>query len=230
MVILSMAFMNSLLWTGFPFNNLCPTEDSDSAYIGTWPVDILMNITETNLKYNRTATVTSSSVNYKVCNQNFLFNWPTPTFPFVPSSGNAKLVPEAYMTPEQITSTTYFGWTAAVVMLLCALRFLWSWYNTYRFIRYGRTHKAVGDSQGIPYSSVKSRCAYIPEMKSGLFAYPMIGCPIDGIHSDELFHFKDPLRSYRYYDLSVDARKILKTDEPPACFTVVKSWEPDTNG
>eukprot|EP00535_Pseudo-nitzschia_heimii_P002305 CAMPEP_0197188562 /NCGR_PEP_ID=MMETSP1423-20130617/18015_1 /TAXON_ID=476441 /ORGANISM="Pseudo-nitzschia heimii, Strain UNC1101" /LENGTH=924 /DNA_ID=CAMNT_0042640429 /DNA_START=119 /DNA_END=2893 /DNA_ORIENTATION=+ len=229
LVIFAMAFMNSLLWTGFPYDNLCPTEDSDSAYIGNWSLDT--RYTAVDKAYETaTANVTSSSVNYKVCNQNFLFNWPTPTFPFVPSMGNAKLDPEAYMTPEQITSTTYFGWTAAVVMLLCTLKLLWSWYKVYRYIRVGRIHEAVGESQDILYSSVKSRCAYIPEMKSDLFAYPLIGCPIDGIHNDELFNFKDPLRSYRYYDLSVDARKILETDEPPACFTVVKSWEPDTSG
>lgn len=41
--------------------------------------------------------------------------------------------------------------------------------------------KAVGDDQDIPFSTVASRNAYIPEVISPMFPYPLIACKTDDI-------------------------------------------------
>jgi hypothetical protein len=42
-------------------------------------------------------------------------------------------------------------------------------------------YQAVGDDQNIPFSEVGSRNAYIPEVNSPLFSYPLIACDSDDI-------------------------------------------------
>ena len=43
-----------------------------------------------------------------------------------------------------------------------------------------------GDDQGIPFSEVASRSAYIPQVRSPLFSYPLIACNSELI-DEELF-------------------------------------------
>merc|ERR1719356_2351180 len=112
------------------------------------------------------------------------------------------------MTDEQLLTTTYFGWTAFAIIVLCILSVLWSVFKYSRYMLHGRQHKAVSRDQGIPYSTVKSIRAYIPEVDCGYFAYPLIACNIDDLDNN-LIHFKDLDRSYKYYDLSVDLKRIV---------------------
>jgi hypothetical protein len=51
---------------------------------------------------------------------------------------------------------------------------------------YRSNYSAVGDDQGINYSEVLSRSAYIPQVVSGLFAYPLVACSTDKI-DEELY-------------------------------------------
>lgn len=89
------------------------------------------------------------------------------------------------MTPDQKITTTYFGWAAVVIMGYVVLRFLLDWATMF-LNRYRSSYSAVGEDQGINYSEVTSRCAYIPQVVSGLFAYPLIACNTDDI-DEELF-------------------------------------------
>lgn len=220
-----MAMFSSYFWTGFPFDNLCENDYIDQAYIGTftiqpYPVSGLTS-------KNETITVTENGVDYRYCNQDFL--GVKGGFPFVglPQAIHKNIEPLAYMTREQLISTTYFGWASLAVMIIIFLKFIMIWYKSYQKMYYGN-YKAVGESQGIPYSTLRSRCAYIPQVTSNFFSHPLIACKIDDIN-EELFDFSDQFRSYKYYDLSTDAKKLLsrlKIDDPPG-FSTVKSWAPD---
>jgi hypothetical protein len=53
---------------------------------------------------------------------------------------------------------------------------------------YRSSYSAVGEDQGINYSQVPSRSAYIPQVFSGLFAYPLIACSTDRI-DEELYNW-----------------------------------------
>ena len=55
--------------------------------------------------------------------------------------------------------------------------------------------------------------AYIPQISSNVSPYPFIACNVDGIKDSDLFAWEDPHRSYKYYDLTKDVRKLLLEPE-----------------
>lgn len=56
---------------------------------------------------------------------------------------------------------------------------------------------------------VESISAYIPQVVSSSIPYPLIACNVENIKESDLFEWEDPLRSYEYYDLTRDAKRIL---------------------
>ena len=91
-------------------------------------------------------------------------------------------------------------------------------------------YEPCGEDQGIPFSDVAAISSYIPEVRSHLFSYPLLAVDTDCI-GDELYEWSDPDRAYSYYDLTRDARQILKDcmmpeDEFKSLFSVVKHWPP----
>ena len=235
-----MAITSSYFWTGFPYDNLCEDDILDTSYIGNFTVstmypdfvkDIATDKTRELMESIQNVTVTSEDAGYKYCSMNFL-SLHDFIFPFVPSvapkMSRGDVDPYKYMTPEQILSTTYFGWAALTIVALTLLRFIYYWYSDFRSVQH---YEPFGESQGIRYCDVASRNAYIPQVHSGMFAYPLIACKIDGL-DEELFDFKDPDRSYKYYDLTLDAKKLIskgnKNDvaDPPG-FSIVKHWDPE---
>jgi hypothetical protein len=224
-----MAIACSYYWTGFPYDNLCPNEDSsiDTSYVGTFNVSNYPK--GTPIEGVETITVTADDVDYRFCNMDYTVGRFF-SFPFVPTQENNRLDPGAYMTDDQIISTTYFGWSAfaILILVLCKYLYILVWNISIKKISGG--YKAVGKSQGIPFSEVDSRCAYIPQVNSDAFAFPLIACRIDDI-DEEMFDFKDPDRPYKYYDLTMDATKLLaaKNIANLQCFTIVKTWAPEKN-
>ncbi len=67
----------------------------------------------------------------------------------------------------------------------------------------------MGDDQNIPMRHVDSITAYIPQVLSDSFAYPLIACNVEKIKDSDLFEWEDPLRPYEYYDLTRDLKKVL---------------------
>jgi hypothetical protein len=114
------------------------------------------------------------------------------------------------VTEDQILTTTYFGWAAVGIMsvgkitfgtvfgsfhfhinlphlcpFIVVLKFVYGWWVMF-LDQYRSSYSAVGDDQGINYSDVTSRSAYIPQVFSGLFSYPLIACNTDKI-DEELY-------------------------------------------
>jgi hypothetical protein len=219
-----MAVFSSYYWSGFPFDNICQNDSINQTYVGTFTLSPYPG--NTNDFKNETITLTENDVDYRYCNQDFMGRETRWTFPFVPQTGNENIDPYEYMTDEQLISTTYFGWSALAFVIVIFSKYIVLWYSAYKKMHHG-SYQAVGDSQNIAYSEVESRSAYIPQVSSAAFAYPLIACKVDGINK-ELFDFTDQRRSHKYYDLSIDAKKLLsrlKVDNPQG-FSIVKDWTP----
>jgi hypothetical protein len=173
-----------------------------------------------------TARFTNDDVDYRFCNMDMMTLAGGFTFPFVPAMSSEKTQPEGWMTEGQIISTTYYGWSAIVILGVVIIMFLMR-FRKKLLNRFRSKYKTVGEDQGIPYSEVTSRSAYIPQVTSALFAYPLVACNTDNL-DEELYDWTDPERTFRYYDLTKDAKKLLSslnTNEPPG-FSLVKHFPP----
>lgn len=220
-----MAIISSYYWSGFPYDNICPNDNAiDPAYVGE------IKVISLGAGQPRVQNFTSDDVSYGFCNQNFLARGSGFTFPFVPTATSETTDPDEWMTEDQKISTTYFGWSAVGICGLILLRFCMGWWSSFRKM-YHHSHKAVGSDQNVPYSEVASRSAYIPQVASPLFAYPLIACDSSCV-DDELYEWTDPDRTYSFYDLSKDAKKLLLgiTRDENVGFTIVKHWPPNERG
>lgn len=192
LAIVAQAILSSYYWSGFPYDNICPNDSINDVYVNSFnlvPVEKGSYIASTSVTY------TNNDVDYRFCNMNMMSFHSGVTFPFVPTVSSDEVQPTEWMTEDQILSTTYYGWTAVAIISLIALVFLKR--ATKKVMdRFKRTYKAVGDDQGIPFSSVTSRSAYLPSVTSRLFAYPLIACNTDGI-DEELYDWEDPDRDFR---------------------------------
>jgi len=223
MAIGVMAIISSYYWSGFPFDNLCPNDSINSTYEGSFTI---FPLDQGNDGTGINVTFTPSDVDYRFCNQNFMEPGSGFTFPFVPTSTSENTNPLEWMTDDQITTTTYFGWAALGIAGVVVLRFFYGWFGMFMSL-FKSSYSAVGDDQNIPFSKVASRSAYIPQVASPLFAYPLVACNTDKI-DEELYDWEDSDRDYRYYDLSKDAKKLLSglnVEEPPG-FSVVRHYPP----
>ena len=218
-----MAIISSYYWSGFPYDNLCSNQSINATYAGEFTV---FPLSASYTGYGENVSFTDEDVDYRFCNQDFMAIGGGFSFPFVPTMSNAKTNPNEWMTDDQITTTTYFGWAAVGIAGLVVLKFVYGWWTMF-LDRYRSTYSAVGDDQGIRYSDVTSRSAYIPQVHSPLFAYPLVACNTDVI-DEELYDWTDPDRSFSFYDLSNDAAKLLTDlhlEEIPG-FSVVKHYAP----
>lgn len=223
LAVVAMAIMSSFYWSGFPYDNLCEVDEPiDDAYIGKFRVDALVNTTFTQ-KLADTVEFRENDRRYRVCSQNLLAPGRGTTFPFIPAQQ-----PEGseWMTPDQEDVTLVFGWTAVVIIAGVIIKFVWGWLEMAQSM-FRSTYSSVGDDQGTPFSQVASRSAYIPEVASSLFAYPLIACDTDDI-DDELYAWEDPDRPYHLYDLTKDAKHLLSGIDVSAKvgFTKVMHWAP----
>ena len=130
------------------------------------------------------------------------------------------------MTDDQETATDIYGWTSIGVFALIGLSFLWGW--SFRLSGLFRgTYKPRGDDQGIHFSDVKSISAYIPQVESPVYPYPLLACSIEGIDKD-ILDWTDPDRPHEFYDLTKDAAFLLKGLDVSSkmVFSQVAHWPP----
>jgi hypothetical protein len=215
----AMALSCSYSWAGFPYDNLCLSDDNDSLnyYIGSWSVESIDGT------INAAVTVSIGDPSYKFCHQSLYWNGKGFNFPAVPywqSEGYE------WMTEEQELVSSFYGWSSFAVIVGAAL---WLTRLTIRAILFHNTYEVCGEDQGIPFSDVGAISSYIPQVRSELFSYPLLA--VDTDHVEEmLYEWKDPDRPYSYYDLTRDARQILKDsrseDEVKSLFSSVMHWSP----
>jgi hypothetical protein len=211
-----MAIISSYYWSGFPFDNLCPTDQSIN-YTSQWTIKPLSG-PELELTLSEEDTI------FKYCLQDFFrFDRGEPRFPFVPG-----FQPEGdeWMTDDQEIVTNIYGWSSIGVAGIVLISFVWGWYKGLRSLFRG-AYMAVGDDQTISFSGVPSIHGYIPQVESPVFSFPLLACNIDGIDKG-LLDWTDPDRPHSFYDLTKDADVLLRgTDvSSKVVFSQVRHWPP----
>ncbi|CAJ1970212.1 unnamed protein product [Cylindrotheca closterium] len=217
-----LAVMSSFYWSAFPFDNLCPTDQTlNPDYYGTY------NVTTVTNAGNRTLieTVDSNTEVYRFCNQDFILRPGGPDFPFIYREGDPDFG-DSWMSEEQKFLSQLFGWTSIGFIALVVLKFL---YGIYCRIKreFVVEHESIGAEQGIAFHEVPTIAGYVPQVKSNLFSYPLIVCDCDKL-GDQLFDWTDPDQDYGYYDLTKDGEHILTGSNRRAknSFDRVKYWPP----
>merc|ERR1712080_493464 len=72
------------------------------------------------------------------------------------------------------------------------------------------SNKVNGRDMGIHYSTVDCIDAYIPQVKSSLFSYPLLACGVKHLgESKQLINWVDPHQGYDFYSLVKDVEEIL---------------------
>jgi len=217
--VLVMTVMSSYWWSGFPFDNLCENGVIDYKYVGEHFVNHSreQDLGVINLVLKKKSidsfspelfVVNSNATSYEYCNQN-LFEPEVGQFRFPAlsswqyNSGSGL----TWMTSDQELVTQILGWTSVGVLVLISLRF--AWFAKKYFVSFFRSsYKPRGEDRGINFSSVKDISCYIPQASCDEFSFPLIAARVDDVDTG-LFEWKDPDRSYEYYNITLDARKIM---------------------
>jgi len=222
--VAAMAVVGSYMWTGFPYDNLCVNDPSEAIlrYQGTW--DVYVHGSNTT---DQTVTVEESFYSVRFCRQEYFRMKGVVAFPALPS-----FQPDGdeWMNPDQVKLTTIYGWTSVGVLVLVASIFLRNMIVSFLNLFRG-TYKPSGRDMNVPFSDVPAVCAYIPQVRSMNFAYPLLACDVDGL-DEELFEWSDDDRPYSYYDLTRDAEELLRgspitKDGSKTVFTRIRHWPPE---
>jgi len=216
----AMAVISSYYWSGFPYDNLCENDAAVPAeYVGDFVVQPLSgNATDT--------MIAADDRSFRYCNQNFIDpgqRGDGPSFPFIAANQPSGA---RWMTEEQEIITNIYGWSSVGVIAIVAIVFMSGWVDSFMSL-FRSSYDAVGDDMNVPFSEVPSISAYIPQVESTMFAYPLLATSCDGI-DEELYDWNDPDRPFEFYDLTKDADKLLRGMDVShkVVFSLVRHWPP----
>mmetsp|Transcript_3896 Transcript_3896/g.5032 ORF Transcript_3896/g.5032 Transcript_3896/m.5032 type:complete len:564 (+) Transcript_3896:145-1836(+) len=214
LIMIAYALSSSYLFSGFPFDNLCVSTINAGEYDGVY---ILNNQTTTT-------TIGSNTQLYHFCNQDF---WETSrySFPALPRFQ----YDDKWMTAEQEHLTTIYGYSSIFIILLIFFKLVKSTVQ-HTLEEFKGQYMACGDDQGINFSEIPSVSAYIPQVHSKYYSFPLIACRTDQINP-ELLDWTDPDHSYDYYNLTKDCDEVLagdivNSDAADRCFNFIKQYPP----
>lgn len=194
--IVAMSVVSAFYWSGFPFDNLCKNDTVSSTYIGDWAVDIAGGGTTS-------VSITDSSESFRYCLQDYL-RYGNRTFPALsawqPEGGE-------WMTEDQEFVVDIYGWSSLGVLAIVIVFFFSLIYTTIR-ASFAVGHEHRGEDQGIHFSNVPSISAFVPQVVSHMYSYPLLACDVEGLAID-LFDWTDPDRPHSYYDLTEDADELV---------------------
>lgn len=197
--IVAMSVVSAYYWTGFTYDNLCDNDTPVSAeYVGSHYVTLKDGtILEEMLVFDDTST------SYRFCYQDYL-RYGNITFPAL-----SRWQPEGseWMSAEQETIVDIHGWTSLAVFSIVIFAFINLIVKGCQSM-FSTGHKHVGDDQGIHFSDVRGISAFIPQVESKVYSYPLLACDVHGL-DDELFDWTDPDRPHTYYDLTEDADELI---------------------
>eukprot|EP00592_Proboscia_alata_P017280 CAMPEP_0194400054 /NCGR_PEP_ID=MMETSP0174-20130528/126998_1 /TAXON_ID=216777 /ORGANISM="Proboscia alata, Strain PI-D3" /LENGTH=212 /DNA_ID=CAMNT_0039196523 /DNA_START=426 /DNA_END=1061 /DNA_ORIENTATION=+ len=185
--VIALAVVSSYFWSGFPYDNLCEQSTiawngTNTNYIGDHSITYNDTLVENNLtlgsiiddalhSYSIDKSVFKGDIVYQFCNQNL---WSKPgAFPALP---RYQTEGEEWMTNEQEVVTSLFGWTSIIIVVFVVLSFVYQFLFLSIRSLFWSSYKPVGDDQHIDYSTLDAVAAYIPQIKSPVYTYPLIAC------------------------------------------------------
>ena len=158
---------------------------------------------------------------YMYCNQDF---WKSRVFPPLP-----RFQPNnwRWMTEEQQTVTSLYGWTSLVAVLLAFLHFVKNNVLPWILSIYESTYEPDGKDQMIPFSEARNCLGYVPQiqMRGSGFLFPLLACDIEGI-DENLIGWRDSQSGYEPHNLSRDVEAIIKSRKlRRPIFSIVRQWK-----
>lgn len=201
--VVVMSYMSAYFWSGFPFDNLCQIEDAEP--VGS-PYTNFSGEIESGVGKPYNISVSEDTEYFRYCNQNFFRRTTENKIPFPPLSlwqpeGNE------WMTDAQEEVVNIHGWTSIAIICLALAYFGMVIIRRLRNI-FKSSYKECGEDQNIKFADVESKAAYVPQVYSSVFSFPLLACDSSSI-DEELYDWTDPDRPHEYYDLTKDAAELL---------------------
>lgn len=225
--VVAMAVASSYSWSGFPYDNICESDDTAGEYEGSYYVRPI-NDKSTNFK----VSISEDTPTYHYCSQDFMNRKTGVKFPAFPKY---QTYDNTWMTKDQESLNVIYGWTSLFIVIGACL------YIAIRFLKYVKkknnndSYESIGDDQGIAFSHVASISSYIPQVKSDYFPYPLLAfdTSYNSNINEDLYEWKDPEKTYSYYDITKDVKEVfmgtLLSPEKylsKCVFSRVKHWQP----
>jgi len=229
--LLAVSIFSAYFYSGFPYDNLCTVDDTDEAYIGEYEI---RSYYQSELHYHP-VSVNATAQFYEFCNMDYRSN-AFPTLPiyqekvsiaFTQSTNGLAPRVHTWMTKKQSILCATFGWTSIAFIIVIGLRIILDFIMEIK-LWFKSDYEPAGMDMQMNFSNVDVISAYIPQVRSDMFLYPLIACDVEHIDED-LFDWKDPDRDYIYYSVLTEAKQLLK-DQPGASidrvFSQVMHWPP----
>mmetsp|Transcript_24108 Transcript_24108/g.35726 ORF Transcript_24108/g.35726 Transcript_24108/m.35726 type:complete len:1034 (-) Transcript_24108:246-3347(-) len=205
--IVAMSIISAYYWSGFPYDNLC---DNGPDNLPDPYKDFTGNIiSENESKHEYVAGEDASSFRY--CRQDLLNSGRTVNgkIPF-PALSIWQAEGDEWMTDSQEEVVNIQGWTSVGIMCL-AISFFVVYFLEKVKKMFQNSHKPCGEDQGINFGDVDSKAAYVPQVYSNVFSFPLLACDASSLDA-EAFDWTDPNRPHGYYDLTKDAAELITED------------------
>ena len=134
-----------------------------------------------------------------------------------------------WMTSEQEGVVDTIGWTGlGFLIIVITLEYLWTFHEYVKSYFEG-DYEPSGEDQNIPYSSVASISAYVPQVRTDQLNFPLLACSIDDI-DPRLIGFTDPYNSHQTWSLMKDfpseELKVRAKDHTKPILSIVKHYPP----
>ena len=198
--VLALIFCAAYLYAMFPFDNLCETDvEAGSLYAGTYNItkvdsddgpDIIeVTVSEDDPTYKywyvlhfikyvfkfqtwafNFVTFLIIICYYYISNQNVFHTWHFPLTSDVQDKANG----DKWMNSEQEEMVDFFGWSGFGLFLFILTLKLYSYVMSY----FEGNHVPFGEDQNIPLSQVRSKAAYVPQVRTDYYAYPLMTCSV----------------------------------------------------
>jgi hypothetical protein len=230
-------------WALFRFDRVCEGQ-SGSFTPGKYVNDTL-----------GTSVTIESTDSVRVCNEDTCCQKVGLSWPPVPN--NIETDQFKWMSDEQRDLARIYGWTSFVFVISYLVLAFGP--NIFVFVKslFSGTYQPIGQDQHVDFSSVPDIDGYIPQIKVGSYAYPLIAADIDYI-DQSLIGWNDPGRAYdesnMLFDVNFgdrrvkrekivgstrhnkmikdhkDFKELLVDDDTKLIFSIVKQWKPRRRG
>ena len=230
MAVVSMALISSYYWSGFPFDNVCESEQGvngtgtdqsarqEHDYVGDWIVDIKGSGEKASVSVNADDSF------FIFCRQDFFRYYDDMrSFPFLPENQPEGL---EWMTSDQEFVSFVWGIASMLVIGVALFRlFSYCFSDIKDYYRGG--YDPVGEDQNKPFSQEENISAYIPQVVSSVYPHPLLATNFDEINP-ELLDWEDHEKPYSFYDITKDAKFLLHGKFVPehVMFSKVAHWPP----
>jgi len=211
------AVMLAYNYTGWPYDNLCKTDENISAeYLSVEAISI-----NGEPSMEEQVSLSTDDKAYEYCLQDMIYSNDGLNFPPIPSYQDI-----VWMTNSQEEASKLLGWTSVGILVLTGIVFLRKLYvQTIRkfFIN---AYRPTGKASEERFLDLKDHYGYIPFVEDPAFEFPLLACKITDI--DEAFlSWSDPSIEYPYdkHNLIFDMPSLVKDDDQQ--FSVMKTWTPE---